>query len=94
MNLKNSLLLLLKGLQLFFILPLCFCSKKAFRHYWEKYYMQPLPQSIFNLCVQWLLYNGNKMNLSYEEINIVIFCVIWPLITIISISLNIVLLFI
>ena len=47
--------------------------------------------NIFNLCVQWLLYNGQRLNLSYERINILIFCIIWPMITITSIALNIVL---
>lgn len=51
--------------------------------------MLNLPKSNFNLCVQWLLYVGNKTNLSYEALNVLIFCVIWPIITITSIVLNI-----
>jgi len=47
---------------------------------------------MFNLCVQWLLYHGNKLNMSYEQINVLIFCIIWPIITLVSISLNIILL--
>ena len=89
-----TLLLLFRGAQLFFILPLCACSQKAFRHYWEKYYMQPLEPSLFNLCVQWLLCNGQRLNLSYERINVLIFCVVWPVITITSALLNIVLIII
>ena len=90
-DMRTILLLLLRGMQLFFILPLCACSQKAFRYYWKRYYMQPLTPNTFNLCVQWLLYNGQKLNLSYERINVLIFCVVWPLITIASIVLNIVL---
>ena len=88
---RNILLLLSKGAQLFFILPLCACSQKAFQHYWKKYYMQSLEPNIFNLCVQWLLCNGQRLNLSYERINVLIFCVVWPVITIVSVVLNIVL---
>ena len=35
---KKIIKLLYKGLQLFFILPLCLCSKKVFNYYWNKYY--------------------------------------------------------
>lgn len=91
---KNIPLLLFKGVQLFFILPLCACSQKAFQHYWKKYYTQELKPNIFNLCVQWLLYNGQKLNLSYERINVLIFCVVWPMITIASVVLNTVLIII
>lgn len=92
MNITIIPILLLRGLQLFFILPLCACSKRTFIHFWDKYYTLELKPNIFNLCVQWLLYTGKKMNLSYEKINVLIFCVVWPIITIISIALNIVLL--
>ncbi len=92
MNIKTIPILLLKGLQLFFILPLCACSLEAFKHFWDKYYTQALKPNLFSLCVQWLLYTGKKMNLSYEKINVLIFCVTWPIITIISIALNVVLL--
>lgn len=86
--------LIIKGIELFFLLPLCMCSKSIFNKMWHKYYMQPLSKSLFNLCVQWLLYTGNKLNMSYEKINILIFCIIWPIITIFSIILNIILLII
>lgn len=56
--------------------------------------MQPLSKSLFNLCAQWLLYMCNKLNMSYEKVNILIFCIIWPSITIFSIMLNIILLII
>ena len=83
--------LLIKGLELFFLLPFCMLSKRAFEKMWYKYYVRPLPKTIFNLCVQWLLYVGDKIGMTYERINVVIFCIVWPLITIASIALNIVL---
>ena len=86
--------LIIKGIELFFLLPLCMCSKSIFDKIWYKYYTRPLPKNIFNLCVQWLLYRSNKLNISYEEINVLIFCIIWPLITIFSIILNVILLII
>lgn len=86
--------LIIKGIELFFLLPLCICSKSIFDIIWNKYYMQPLSKSLFSLCAQWLLYMGNKLNMSYEKVNILIFCIIWPSITIFSIMLNIILLII
>ena len=84
--------LIIKGIYLFFLLPLCMCSKHIFDKAWNKYYTELLPKNIFNLCVPWLLYTGNKLNMTYEEINVLIFCIIWPIITIFSIILNIILL--
>lgn len=66
-----------------------FCSNRAFNYYWNKYYVRPLEKNMFNLCVQWLLYVGNKVGL--YQVNILIFCIIWPLITFVSIIFNIVL---
>lgn len=93
-NLKRIFYLLINGVYLFFILLISFCSSRAFNYYWNKYYVRPLEKNIFNLCVQWLLYVGNKVGLDYYKINVLIFCIIWPIITIISITLNIILLFI
>lgn len=93
MRIEQVALLLIRGLQLFFILPICACSQKAFMHFWNKYYTHTLQPNLFNLCVQWLLYTGKRMNLSYERINILIFCIIWPAITILSVCLNIALIF-
>lgn len=92
MSITTIPLLLFRGLQLFFILPLCACSEKAFIRFWNKYYTRDLKPNIFNLCVQWLLYYGRRMNLSYERINVLIFCILWPAITIVSLLLNAVLL--
>lgn len=81
-----------KSIELFFILPLAACSGKVFDWAWRRYFMQNLDKNMFNLCVQWLLYVGNMVGLSYTQINILIFCIIWPVVTILSIILNIVLL--
>lgn len=82
--------LLLQGFLLFFMLPISMISKRAFNYFWRKYYMQPnLEPTIFNLCVQWLLYYGKKTGLDYCSINVLIFCVIWPIITVLSIVLNV-----
>ncbi len=83
--------LLFNGLKLFFILPLCMISKKAFKYFWNKYYTIDLEPNIFNLCVQWLEYNGKKLGIDYMTINVLIFCIIWPIITISSLILNIIL---
>ena len=83
---------LYKSVELFFLLPACFVSKKMFDRVWRRYYVQDLPKSIFNLCVQWLLYVGRRTRLSYNDINVLIFCIIWPAITLLSFALNVVLL--
>ena len=51
-----------------------------------------MPKSVFNLCVQWLLFHGRRLRLSYEDINVMIFCIVWPVVTILSLLLNAVLL--
>lgn len=91
-TLKSSAYIAGKSVELFFLLPLAMCSQAVFDKAWTRYYSQPLEKNIFNLCVQWLLYVGNKVNLSYTQINVLIFCIIWPIITITSIALNIILL--
>ena len=85
----TTIYLIVQCICLFFILPLCFLNIRIFNWTWDKYYMRPLPKNIFNLCVQWLLYVGHKVGLSYESINVLIFCIVWPVITISSIILNI-----
>jgi hypothetical protein len=82
--------LLYKGMELLFLLPACMISKRVFEKVWNHFYMKPLPKNMFNICVQWLLYCGKKTNLSYTQINVLIFCIIWPIITIFSILLNII----
>jgi hypothetical protein len=84
--------LLYKGVELLFLLPACMLSKRVFNKVWNRFYVEPLPKSMFNICVQWLLYCGKKTDMTYEKINVLIFCIIWPLITVASLLLNILLL--
>lgn len=90
--LAGSVYVVYMSLELFFLLPLAMCSRLIFDKAWSRYYQTPLEKSIFNLCVQWLLYVGNRVGLSYTQINVLIFCILWPIITISSIVLNVVLL--
>ena len=90
-SIKSIIYLLYKGLELLFLLPLCMCFNNIFNKTWDYYYTTPLPKNMFNLCVQWLLYCGEKINMSYTQINVLIFCVIWPIIMVVSILLNIIL---
>ena len=43
---------------------------------------------LFFACVDFLTYLGEKLKLSYEEVNIWIFCIIWPIITLLSLGMN------
>lgn len=38
---------------------------------------------IFYLCVHLLQWLAKKLNMTYNEVNVWIFCIIWPIITII-----------
>ncbi len=42
-----------------------------------------LIDKIFLFCVAFLLWVGEKFGLTYNEINVIIFVIIWPIITII-----------
>lgn len=104
MNMKQlsiAIEIIIGGLALFLVLPFCMVSgnirEKVYRHMrllvptlipfkTRKYDM------VFDICVLWLLWVGELTNKSYNEVNIWIFCVLWPLVTIASIVLNIVLL--
>ena len=44
------------------------------------------------LCVYFLQWLAKKLGITYNEVNVWIFCVIWPLVTLISIGLNVYLL--
>ena len=37
--------------------------------------------SVFDKCVEWLVLWADVTGLTYKEINVWIFCVIWPVIT-------------
>lgn len=38
--------------------------------------------SVFNYCVKILMTLSQSLGITYEEINVYIFCIIWPLLTI------------
>jgi hypothetical protein len=42
---------------------------------------------IFDLCVDFLIYWAKILGISYNEINVYIFCIIWPIFTIFLIGL-------
>ncbi len=83
-------LLFKDGFYLFFILLGSICSRRILKYYWNKYKVFNTPMNVFNLCVNWLYYKKDKYDMNYESINVIIFCVIWPLITLTSIVLNLV----
>jgi len=37
---------------------------------------------IFRLCMNSLIWAADLIGITYEEINVIIFCIIWPLLTI------------
>ncbi|PJZ54579.1 hypothetical protein [Leptospira adleri] len=41
---------------------------------------------IFNWCVDFLIFGAKVLGITYNEINVYIFCVIWPLFTLILIG--------
>lgn len=43
--------------------------------------------ALFDLCVRILIWLANLFGVSYNEINIWIFCVIWPIVTVILVGL-------
>ena len=90
-TMRRYLYILIEGIKLFFILPFALTSKKVFERCWNRYYAKPLGKNIFNLCVQWLLYQGKRLGLGYERINVIIFCIVWPVITLASFLLNVIL---
>ena len=96
---KKILTIIFSGILLIPVLVLCFVSKKmrikywyAFNHDLKTYPYLPdnKTDQMFSLCVNFLLLVGKRVGMSYNEINIWIFCIIWPAITIVSISLNVV----
>ena len=38
---------------------------------------------IFNYCVVFLLWSASILGLTYKQINVLIFCILWPILTII-----------
>ena len=44
---------------------------------------------VFKGCVLFLLWLAKKLGMTYNEVNVWIFCVIWPVITLASFAMNI-----
>jgi hypothetical protein len=36
---------------------------------------------VFDQCVLFLIWSANLLGITYEEINVYIFCIIWPILT-------------
>lgn len=43
----------------------------------------PIINGIFNACVWLLMLIGSVTGLSYNTVNVLVFCVIWPILTIV-----------
>lgn len=52
-------------------------------------YLQDLISFIYAYCTDFVINLANLLDLSYYEVNAIIFCVIWPLVTIVLMALNI-----
>ena len=46
--------------------------------------------SIYVYCTDFSVNLANILNLSYYEINVLVFCILWPIITIVLISIRII----
>ena len=40
-----------------------------------------MTDAIFNLCVVLLVWLGRQLGMTYEAVNVWLFCVLWPLLT-------------
>ncbi len=91
-SIKNLIVIILNGILLIPILILTLVSDKLRVIIWKKINKRTdtyntLPNNridqLFSLCVNFLLILGEKVGMSYNEINIWIFCIIWPILTLI-----------
>jgi hypothetical protein len=81
-----------KALVLFFILALC-CIIWQFG---DVLWLSAQPQnwhSAFDICVHWMENNCHYLGMDYKEFNIFLFVILHPIITLLSIFLNIYLFF-
>ena len=42
---------------------------------------ETMANRVFRICVELLEWLAARLGLTYEEINVLIFCIIWPLVT-------------
>ncbi len=40
-----------------------------------------MTEKIFNSCVDLLIWGARLLGMTYKEINVLIFCIIWPILT-------------
>ncbi len=45
-----------------------------------------MADKVFDLCVVFLIWLGNVTGTTYKEINVIVFCVLWPIFTLILIA--------
>lgn len=90
---KNFVVIILSGILLIPILLAALTIKKIrlyFWHYFNRYTnvysILPLDKTdqMFELCVNYLMIIGEKTNMTYNQINIYIFCFLWPIITLLA----------
>jgi hypothetical protein len=91
---KKLIIIILSGILLIPILLGAMTIKKVrlyFWNYFNRYYNLTLPlnktDQIFGLCVNYLMMIGEKTNMTYNEVNVYIFCLIWPIITLVALIL-------
>jgi hypothetical protein len=89
---RRIVIIICYGILLIPVLLICFVSKKWRLKFWtllndDVHTYPALPDSkidqLFTLCVNFLLILGKRIGLSYNEVNIWIFCVIWPILTLV-----------
>ncbi len=68
--------------------------KKNMYNYIDIKLQEGIVNKLFFICVNVLYWICNKLHLDYNFVNIILFCIILPIITISSIILNIYLLFV
>lgn len=97
---KKILIIILSGIALIPILLLSLCNKSCRIKVWYQLNdytinYEKLPNNkidqLFTLCVNFLLIVAERLNMTYNEVNIWIFCIIWPIITILSLITNVLL---
>lgn len=77
MKIKKSQTMVLLGIILIFVLFFTFCVDpllllRCIRN----------PELMFALCVQILHSLAETFNMTYEQINVLIFCFLWPILTV------------
>lgn len=94
---KKVAVIIVAGIILIPILLIALINKKQRIKFWYRFNRtnSTIPNTkidqLFTLCVNFLLILAAHLNMTYNEINIWIFCIIWPIITTTSIILNILL---